>query len=71
MTIDYYYDIDSGERVGTSDSIWNFHVWNEAYFDRPDLPEGNIHAAVIIPVLWNIILWAFAIDKIALNVVEQ
>ena len=23
----------------SADSIWNFHVWNEAYMARPDLPE--------------------------------
>ncbi|XP_068700415.1 protein-glutamine gamma-glutamyltransferase K-like isoform X2 [Montipora foliosa] len=23
------------------DSIWNFHVWNESWFKRPDLPEGH------------------------------
>ena len=22
------------------DSIWNFHVWNEVYMARPDLPAG-------------------------------
>ncbi|XP_064611094.1 hemocyte protein-glutamine gamma-glutamyltransferase-like [Liolophura sinensis] len=23
------------------DSIWNFHVWNDAWMTRPDLPEGH------------------------------
>ena len=31
-------DIDS-DYYG-SDSIWNFHVWNEVYMARPDLPSG-------------------------------
>ena len=22
------------------DSIWNFHVWNDVWMTRPDLPEG-------------------------------
>ena len=25
---------------GIHDSIWNFHVWNEVYMARPDLPRG-------------------------------
>uniref|UniRef100_A0A672R8U3 Protein-glutamine gamma-glutamyltransferase K n=1 Tax=Sinocyclocheilus grahami TaxID=75366 RepID=A0A672R8U3_SINGR len=25
----------------TSDSVWNFHVWNESWMTRPDLPAGN------------------------------
>ncbi|XP_043086029.1 protein-glutamine gamma-glutamyltransferase K-like [Puntigrus tetrazona] len=24
----------------TSDSVWNFHVWNESWMTRPDLPAG-------------------------------
>uniref|UniRef100_A0A8C8SA85 Protein-glutamine gamma-glutamyltransferase 4 n=1 Tax=Pelusios castaneus TaxID=367368 RepID=A0A8C8SA85_9SAUR len=24
----------------TSDSIWNFHVWNDVWMKRPDLPKG-------------------------------
>lgn len=24
-----------------SDSIWNFHVWNEVWMERPDLEPGN------------------------------
>ena len=23
-----------------ADSLWNFHVWNESWFRRPDLPDG-------------------------------
>ncbi|XP_005095513.2 protein-glutamine gamma-glutamyltransferase K [Aplysia californica] len=30
-----------GEEVEeSSDSVWNFHVWNEAWMARPDLPAG-------------------------------
>ncbi|KAF4096269.1 protein-glutamine gamma-glutamyltransferase K-like [Onychostoma macrolepis] len=25
----------------TSDSVWNFHVWNESWMTRPGLPAGN------------------------------
>uniref|UniRef100_A0A673ITC0 Protein-glutamine gamma-glutamyltransferase K n=1 Tax=Sinocyclocheilus rhinocerous TaxID=307959 RepID=A0A673ITC0_9TELE len=25
----------------TSDSVWNFHVWNESWMTRQDLPAGN------------------------------
>ncbi|XP_065196602.1 uncharacterized protein LOC135828093 [Sycon ciliatum] len=39
--IDYYLDAD-GDPVEdlNGDSIWNFHVWNEAWMKRPDLPYG-------------------------------
>ncbi|KAJ7332323.1 hypothetical protein JRQ81_014503 [Phrynocephalus forsythii] len=37
LTIDVYYD-DAGNPLNiTSDSIWNFHVWNESWFARSDL----------------------------------
>ena len=39
MTIDSYFN-EKNEEVGHSDSIWNFHVWNECWLQRPDLPEG-------------------------------
>ena len=42
MTIDTYYNDDNQEvnLEGVSDSVWNFHVWNECWLNRPDLPEG-------------------------------
>ena len=43
MTIDHYKD-ENNEDVhfeGSSDSIWNFHVWNECWLNRPDLPAGQ------------------------------
>ena len=49
LTIDYFHDKD-GEDINFSqeddkeyfgsDSIWNFHVWNEVFMARPDLPTG-------------------------------
>ena len=44
MTIDTFVDED-GEKadIDVGDSIWNFHVWNEGYFRRPDLPKGYIY----------------------------
>ena len=49
LTIDYFHDKD-GEEINFSleddkeyfgsDSIWNFHVWNEVFMARPDLPTG-------------------------------
>ncbi|XP_017776383.1 PREDICTED: annulin-like [Nicrophorus vespilloides] len=41
LTVDYFMN-DKGELMEelNSDSIWNFHVWNEAWMDRPDLGEG-------------------------------
>ena len=42
MTIDKFID-EEGEMVGdlNSDSIWNFHVWNEIWTKRGDLPESK------------------------------
>ncbi|CAH0548098.1 unnamed protein product [Brassicogethes aeneus] len=41
FTIDNFYDennkFDDGKTI---DSIWNFHVWNDVYIARPDLPSG-------------------------------
>uniref|UniRef100_A0A8C1GYF5 Protein-glutamine gamma-glutamyltransferase K n=1 Tax=Cyprinus carpio TaxID=7962 RepID=A0A8C1GYF5_CYPCA len=42
MTVDIYLDenydlIDHMNR----DSVWNYHVWNEAWMARPDLPFGS------------------------------
>ncbi|KAJ8288266.1 hypothetical protein COCON_G00009250 [Conger conger] len=41
LTIDIYIN-KQGEHLDnmTSDSIWNFHVWNDVWMKRPDLPEG-------------------------------
>ncbi|XP_074644960.1 protein-glutamine gamma-glutamyltransferase 4-like [Tubulanus polymorphus] len=41
MSIDYHWDKFSGDAVEfLNDSIWNYHVWNESWFRRPDLPPG-------------------------------
>ncbi|UYV85179.1 F13A1 [Cordylochernes scorpioides] len=41
LTIDKYFN-ETGEEIPgtTSDSIWNFHVWNDCWMARPDLPVG-------------------------------
>ncbi|KAK3769509.1 hypothetical protein RRG08_027078 [Elysia crispata] len=39
VTIDSIYDAQ-GNPIDHDDSVWNFHVWNEAWMARPDLPEG-------------------------------
>ncbi|XP_069824286.1 protein-glutamine gamma-glutamyltransferase 5-like isoform X2 [Dendropsophus ebraccatus] len=39
LSIDEYYDI-MGRPISTSDSVWNFHVWNEAWMERRDLPPA-------------------------------
>ncbi|XP_067649518.1 annulin-like [Haliotis asinina] len=41
ITIDYHFD-STGEAADdmNEDSVWNFHVWNEAWMSRPDLPSG-------------------------------
>nr|CCQ25772.1 transglutaminase [Macrobrachium rosenbergii] len=49
LTIDEYFDKDGEEYrynftgpnpEGERDSIWNFHVWNDVWMARPDLPDG-------------------------------
>ncbi|CAD7077040.1 unnamed protein product [Hermetia illucens] len=46
LTVDKYFDKDNNEieydpnnEMG-EDSIWNYHVWNDVYMARPDLPKG-------------------------------
>ncbi|KAM6226160.1 LOW QUALITY PROTEIN: protein-glutamine gamma-glutamyltransferase K [Porphyrio hochstetteri] len=41
LTTDIYFDENMKplERLNT-DSVWNFHVWNDCWMKRPDLPEG-------------------------------
>ncbi|XP_030067183.1 protein-glutamine gamma-glutamyltransferase E [Microcaecilia unicolor] len=36
LSVDQYFDKD-GKSLGGADSVWNFHVWNECWFTRPDL----------------------------------
>ncbi|XP_029467471.1 protein-glutamine gamma-glutamyltransferase E-like [Rhinatrema bivittatum] len=36
LIVDQYYNPDKKTWEG-SDSVWNFHVWNECWFTRPDL----------------------------------
>lgn len=41
LTIDVHWDHDGNPRSELdSDSVWNFHVWNEVWFARPDLQPG-------------------------------
>lgn len=37
LIVDRFFDEDGEESAETSDSIWNFHVWVEAWFLRPDI----------------------------------
>ncbi|XP_029050164.2 hemocyte protein-glutamine gamma-glutamyltransferase-like [Osmia bicornis bicornis] len=47
LSVDRYYDKDN-EELGydpqnpnyDEDSIWNYHVWNDVWMARPDLPKG-------------------------------
>ena len=46
LTIDRFFD-QSGDELDArthpeigSDSIWNYHVWNDVWMARPDLPSG-------------------------------
>nr|XP_061795153.1 protein-glutamine gamma-glutamyltransferase K-like [Nerophis lumbriciformis] len=42
LTNDVYFDEDM-EPIDylNSDSVWNFHVWNDCWMARPDLPNGH------------------------------
>ncbi|XP_062606397.1 protein-glutamine gamma-glutamyltransferase K-like [Saccostrea cucullata] len=40
MTIDSHWDEEGEPIEDMNDSVWNFHVWNESWFRRLDLPEG-------------------------------
>ncbi|XP_063153440.1 protein-glutamine gamma-glutamyltransferase E-like [Candoia aspera] len=37
LTVDVYYDSDGNPLNIATDSVWNFHVWNEGWFMRSDL----------------------------------
>ncbi|KAL8179824.1 UNVERIFIED_CONTAM: hypothetical protein K2H54_073266 [Gekko kuhli] len=37
LTVDVYYDASGNPLNAGADSIWNFHVWNESWFVRPDI----------------------------------
>ncbi|XP_030630322.1 protein-glutamine gamma-glutamyltransferase K [Chanos chanos] len=41
LTTDFFFD-ENMEPINelNSDSIWNFHVWNDCWMARPDLPPG-------------------------------
>ncbi|XP_064644385.1 protein-glutamine gamma-glutamyltransferase K-like [Lineus longissimus] len=39
LTIDKYFYEDGTPANYSGDSVWNFHVWNEAWFRRLDLPD--------------------------------
>lgn len=40
MTIDFHFNKDGDPMSYLDDSVWNFHVWNESWLKRPDLPAG-------------------------------
>ncbi|XP_029971089.1 protein-glutamine gamma-glutamyltransferase K [Salarias fasciatus] len=42
LTTDVYFD-ENLEPIDylNSDSVWNFHVWNDCWMARPDLPPGH------------------------------
>uniref|UniRef100_A0A2K5N1M6 Transglutaminase 4 n=1 Tax=Cercocebus atys TaxID=9531 RepID=A0A2K5N1M6_CERAT len=41
LTVDTYVN-ENGEKITnmSRDSVWNFHVWTDAWMKRPDLPKG-------------------------------
>ena len=36
-----HWNFDDKPLTDLNDSIWNFHVWNECWFKRADLPSGH------------------------------
>ena len=47
LTVDKFFSGDDGRELTSrddpefgADSIWNFHVWNDVWMARPDLPKG-------------------------------
>ncbi|KAG5310071.1 TGMH glutamyltransferase, partial [Acromyrmex insinuator] len=46
LSVDRYYDLNNEEleydpnNLMGEDSIWNYHVWNDVWMARPDLPKG-------------------------------
>ncbi|KAL1500916.1 hypothetical protein ABEB36_006335 [Hypothenemus hampei] len=45
MTVDKFFDIfgnkiEESDEIDCRDSCWNFHVWNDVWMTRPDLPPG-------------------------------
>lgn len=45
FTVDKFFDKDgnevpNGPDEDCYDSCWNFHVWNDVWMQRPDLPQG-------------------------------
>uniref|UniRef100_A0A670JM32 protein-glutamine gamma-glutamyltransferase n=1 Tax=Podarcis muralis TaxID=64176 RepID=A0A670JM32_PODMU len=41
LKVDIYLNENGGKMENlTTDSIWNFHVWNDVWMKRPDLPKG-------------------------------
>ncbi|XP_013788213.2 hemocyte protein-glutamine gamma-glutamyltransferase-like [Limulus polyphemus] len=41
LSVDKWFDKDGDEiKTKTNDSIWNFHVWNDCWMTRPDLPTN-------------------------------
>lgn len=45
FTVDKYFDregneVPNGPDEDCYDSCWNFHVWNDVWMQRPDLPQG-------------------------------
>ncbi|KAL5022509.1 hypothetical protein ScPMuIL_001664 [Solemya velum] len=39
--IDTYWSMDGRPRKNMDDGVWDFHVWNESWMNRTDLPPGN------------------------------
>lgn len=38
--MDSHWSVDGKPKTSMNDAIWDFHVWNESWCKRPDLPSG-------------------------------
>lgn len=48
LTIDTFFDKELEEVKLNGDSTWNFHVWNDVWFARSDIPDGYSGWQVIL-----------------------
>ncbi|ESO91068.1 hypothetical protein LOTGIDRAFT_122446, partial [Lottia gigantea] len=39
--LDSHWSTSNKPKINLDDALWDYHVWNEAWFTRPDLPNGH------------------------------
>lgn len=72
LTLDYHFGEDSMSLPDEDeDSIWNFHVWNDAWMARPDLPEGYGGWQAIDATPQELSRGSFRMGPASLNAIKQ